>query len=69
MSDSSALTGWSSKSSPLKIGKSKFPLKFVPLKACSSVPCLCDADFHWFVPIAGVGLCAFLMGMTTVACP
>ena len=50
MSDSRALIGWFSKSSPLKISKNKFPQKFVPFKACSSVPHLCDADFQWFEP-------------------
>jgi len=48
MSDSRALIGCSSKSSPLKISKSKFPTKFLPFNACSSVPRLCGADFHWF---------------------
>ena len=44
------LIGCSSKSCPLKISKSKFPQKFLPFKAYSSVPRLCDADYHWFEP-------------------
>ena len=48
MSDSRALIGSSSKSCPLKISKSKFPQKFLPFNACSSVPRLSGEDFHWF---------------------